>query len=1041
MKCSKCNSDNADTQQFCGECGSKLVSVRDIPALSTKSLVTVRMELTTGSVFAGRYKIVEELGKGGMGKVYKAIDKQLNEDVALKLIKPEIASDKKTIKRFRNELKLSRKISHRNVGRMYELMEDKGSLFITMEYVPGQDLKGLIRQSGRLAIGTTISIAKQVCEGLTEAHRLGVIHRDLKPNNIMIDKGGNARIMDFGIARSLTAKSMTRSRAMVGTPEYMSPEQAEAEELDHRSDIYSLGVIFYEMVTGQLPFEGETPLSIAMKHKGEIPTDPKELNPQISADLSQLILKCMEKDRENRYQDTEELRLELTNIEMGIPTTERVIPRKKTLTSKEITVTLSFRKFFILAFIIVALVITAVVIWQLLPKKETNPVAPSGKPSLAIMYFKNNTGDKSLDHWRTMLSNLLVADLTQSKHIRVLSEDKLFNILNQLNQLEAETYSSEVLEKVAAQGRVNHVLQGAYAKVGDEFKINVLLQEASTGELIGSESVAAKGESSIFSVVDELTIKIKSNFKLSAEEIASDIDKQIGKITTSSPEAYKYYSEGMKFYNKGDYRKSIQFMERALAIDSEFAMTYRSMAWSYQSLNYPAMRKKYLQKALELSGRLSERERYLIQGDFYGQLGGAGDDKAKAIEAYNRLLQIHPKDSLGNLNLGQLYMDLEQWDKAIERFEVLRQNKDSAIQPYISLSTTYEAKGFYDKSKEVLDYYLNNFSDNAIIHKGLAHNYLFQGQYDLALGELDEALFLDPGDFTNFETRGHIYTLKGDLIKAEKEFQRSLKTEEQAEHQWVRGSFGAFYLLEGKFGKSKDQFKQGLELVKKLGEEGSESGFYSRLAYAYLRSGNSEEALEESKKVERSDIDPQGCLFCHQKWAVLYKGLAYIEMKSLDRAQITADELRELIQKGLNKKYMRLYYHLMGMIELEREDFIKAIEYFKKSISLLRHQSSYINFNDHALLINSLALAYYKDGDFKKAIEEYEKIISLTGGRLSWGDIYAKSFYMLGKIYEQKGQKDEAIEHYEKFLDLWKNADPGIAEVEDARKRLAGLKS
>ncbi|MHC4750583.1 MAG: protein kinase domain-containing protein, partial [Planctomycetota bacterium] len=232
MKCPKCNSDNLETQQFCGECGAKLVPVEDVPADSTKSLVAPGVQLTTGSLFAGRYQIVEELGKGGMGKVYKVIDKQLNEEVALKLIKPEIASDKKTIKRFRNELKLSRKISHRNVGRMYELMEDKGSLFITMEYVPGQDLKGLIGQSGRLAIGTTISIAKQVCEGLTEAHRLGVIHRDLKSHNIMIDKEGNARIMDFGIARSLTGKSITGVGVMIGTPEYISPEQAEAEEVD-----------------------------------------------------------------------------------------------------------------------------------------------------------------------------------------------------------------------------------------------------------------------------------------------------------------------------------------------------------------------------------------------------------------------------------------------------------------------------------------------------------------------------------------------------------------------------------------------------------------------------------------------------------------------------------------------------------------------------------------------------------------------------------------------------------------------------------------
>jgi serine/threonine-protein kinase len=220
MKCPKCKSDNPENATFCADCGTKLPSHKDIDV--TETMETPKEELYTGSTFAGRYQIIEELGKGGMGKVYRALDKKLKEEIALKLIKPEIASDEKTIasdektlERFQNELKLARKIGQRHVGRMYELLEDKGTHYITMEYVSGQDLTGLIRQTGQLAIWTTISIAKQVCEGLTEAHRLGVVHRDLKPSNIMIDKEGNARIMDFGIARSLKAKGITGAGVMM----------------------------------------------------------------------------------------------------------------------------------------------------------------------------------------------------------------------------------------------------------------------------------------------------------------------------------------------------------------------------------------------------------------------------------------------------------------------------------------------------------------------------------------------------------------------------------------------------------------------------------------------------------------------------------------------------------------------------------------------------------------------------------------------------------------------------------------------------------
>jgi serine/threonine protein kinase len=231
MKCPKCHFENPSETFFCGKCGTQLMPSRKIPS-RTETLETPMEELTTGSTFGGRYQVVTELGKGGMGRVYRVIDKKTNEEIALKLIKSEIARDKMTIERFSNELKMARKIAHRNVCKMYYLGEEGGAHYITMEYVPGEDLKSMIRMSGQLSVGTAIKIAKQVCEGLEEAHRLGVIHRDLKPSNIMIDKEGNAKIMDFGIARSLQAKGITGAGVMIGTPEYMSPEQVEGKKVE-----------------------------------------------------------------------------------------------------------------------------------------------------------------------------------------------------------------------------------------------------------------------------------------------------------------------------------------------------------------------------------------------------------------------------------------------------------------------------------------------------------------------------------------------------------------------------------------------------------------------------------------------------------------------------------------------------------------------------------------------------------------------------------------------------------------------------------------
>ncbi len=472
IKCPECDTANPSDSRYCKQCATALPSPEHIKV--TKTMEAAREELTTGSTFAERYQIIEELGKGGMGRVYRVLDKKLKEEIALKLIKPEIASDKKTVERFSNELKIARKIGHKNVARMFDLNEEKGTHYITMEYVRGEDLKRLIRKIGQLSAGQAIPIAKQICEGLSEAHRLGVVHRDLKPQNVMVDEGGNARIMDFGIARSLESKGITGAGVMVGTPEYMSPEQVEGKEAGQSSDIYSLGVILYEMVTGRVPFEGDTPFTIGVKHKSEMPKDPKELNEQIPGDLSSVIMRCLEKDKEKRYQSAGEVRSELENIQRGIPTTERVVSERKPFTSREITVQFRVKKLFIPALIIIAVVVIGIILWQVIPRDRAVPFSPSDKPSLAVVYFMNETGEEALDHWRVALPRWLITDLSQSKYINVLPADRLFSVLRKLNLLDAQSYASEDLKNVVREGRVNHIFQASLSKAGRGYLSNRL---------------------------------------------------------------------------------------------------------------------------------------------------------------------------------------------------------------------------------------------------------------------------------------------------------------------------------------------------------------------------------------------------------------------------------------------------------------------------------------------------------------------------------------------------------------------------------------
>jgi serine/threonine protein kinase/Tfp pilus assembly protein PilF len=1044
VECPKCKTENTSDSEFCKKCATPLPSSKEIPASPTKTLETPTEELTTGSTFAGRYQIIEELGKGGMGKVYKALDTEIKEKIALKLINPEISADKRTIERFQNELKFARKISHRNVCRMYDLNKEEGSYYITMEYVSGEDLKSMIGMMGQLGSGKAISVAKQVCEGLAEAHRLGVIHRDLKPQNIMIDREGNARIMDFGIARSLKAKGITAAGVMIGTPEYMSPEQAEVKEVDQRSDIYSLGVILYEMVTGRVPFDGETPLGIAMKHKSEMPKNPKELNAHIPDDLSRVILRCMEKDKEKRYQSPGEVRSELIAIEKGIPTTERIVPKRKPLTSREITVTFGVKKLLIPALVVAAVIIAAVVIWQFLPQKE--PVfAPKIENSIAVISFENQTGDKSFNYLQKAIPNLLITSLEQTGDLYVVTWERMRDILEQIGEKETETISSDSGFKLCRKEGVKAIVLGSFIKAGDTFATDVKVLDVETKKLLKSSSSKGDGVSSILKTqIDELSREISQGIGITRQKEKAE-QLQVADVTTGSIEAYNNYLKGREALRKFYYEEAIQYLEKAVELDPTFFKAYSWLFWTYYFLGDIKARNEAYEKAKTFSHKATEKGKLYLE---YANAIFVEPNREKRFSVLQQLVKKFPKEKDAHHNLA-LYYESRDPDKAIEEY-----NKALELDPNYGgtlnqLGYVYMRLRNYEKAVEYLKRYVSVSPGEPNPLDSLAEAYFQMGRLDEAIAKFKEALEIKPDFLITSHSIHYIYALKEDYPESMKWIDKYIDIAQatglKREGYLLRGFY--HYWL-GSLEKSLICLQRSEDLAESVGDEwGKAFVNYLKVWIYYDR-----EEYELSRKYNEGWFDdfikeyPGRKLYYEALYGLII-GLIDLEEGRISSAKARLADIKPVLPElnPLGKESITVYYNLLQAKVFLREDSPeKAINVLEKASPLTIPS---ISFSGQIILYNLpflkdvLSQAYQQKGDLDKAIAAYERLITFNPESDERRLIHPKYHYRLAKIYEQKGWKGKAIEHYEKFLELWKDADSGIAEVEDAKKRLAGLKS
>lgn len=1016
MKCPKCDFENPDDTRFCGKCGTQLPSSEEISVSGTKTFQAPRKELTVGGTFAGRYQVIEELGKGGMGRVYKVFDKEIKDKVALKLLNPEIASDKQTIERFRNELKLARKISHRNVCRMFDLSKEEGTHFITMEYVSGEDLKSSIRRVGPLSAGKAIFIAGQICEGLSEAHRLGVVHRDLKPQNIMIDREGNARIMDFGIARSLKAKGITDAGVMIGTPEYMSVEQVEGKKVDQRSDIYSLGVILYEMVTGRVPFEGDTPLTIAVKHKSEAPPDPRNINVQVPEDLSRVILRCMEKDKENRYQGVDELLAELGKIEKGIPTTERVLPKTKPSTSKEITVTFSLRKLLTPALIVVAIVAIAVTIMSLVGDKELiSP--PPGRPSLAIMYFDNLADPEDTERLGKIVTNLLITDLSESQYLEVVSSQRLYDILKLLGKEGAKKVDQDVASQVATKAGAKWMLMGSILQIEPEMVLTSQLVDVATGAVEASQRITGAAGERIFPTVDELAAEIKNDLSLPAAA-KKEPDRPVADVTTHSPEAYRHYLEGNDYFFKLYWTEAAESYKKALEFDSTFAMAYARLS----RVEAPSERRKMIAKAVQYSDKVSQKEKHYIRSR-EAQLSG---DYPLAIEELQKIVRRYPEEKEAFLAQGVMYWDaLGEPETAIPLF-----TKAIEIDPlykfaYNSLAYAYNDVGNFEKSIWAINKYISLAPDEANPYDSRGEIYAFNGKIEQAIESFRQAEERKAG--FSLDNLGSMYLFKREYARAESCYKALASSSEKDTRSEGRTYLALIPLYQGRLDEASRVLDAGITADRMEEAQAWQLEKHFRKAIIHREKKNLDLALEETQKAMEisREVYPQTPAF---HWVYYVRLLT--ENNEIAKAEEAAGDLKKDIEEK-DPSLMYLHWYTLGFIERSKGNTEAALSEFEKLAEATP------DFWAHF----TLAEAYLESDRLGEAVAEFEQVLSRYDDNRALCALRAvKAYYLLGLAYEKSGWDKKAIEKYEEFLDIWKNADPGIPEVEDAKERLKKLR-